>query len=233
MSKVLVVEDDRNLSLDIQQWLTAENYSVETVGDGQSALDLLKAYSYDAVILDWELPKLTGIEVLRALRQSDIVTPVLMLTGKAEIDNKETGLDTGADDYLTKPFQFRELSARLRSVLRRSVGLTENVLKAGELTLEPTIKRVTSKGEEIFLLPKEFSLLEFFMRHPNQYFNGEALLSRVWTSDSEATLNSVKTYIYMLRKKLSAAGHDSLIQTAHGLGYRLVSSDKKNQAPSE
>src|SRR5207244_2050316 len=146
-------------------------------------------------------------------------TPVLMLTGKTEIDHKESGLDAGADDYLTKPFEFRELSARIRSLLRRASGLTDNVLGMGSLALEPKLKRVTSGGREIDLLPKEFALLEFLMRHPNQPFSAEALMARVWSADSVASVNTVKSFVYTLRKKLAAAGHHSLIQTDHGLGY--------------
>lgn len=148
-----------------------------------------------------------------------------MLTGKTKLEDKESGLDSGTDDYLTKPFQFRELSARLRSLLRRASGLTENALRVGDLVMEPGIKRVTSSGKEVNLLPKEFALLEFLMRHPNEIFGGEALLARVWPSESEASQNTVKSYVYMLRKKLAAAGYPSLIQTVHGLGYRLIVQD--------
>jgi DNA-binding response OmpR family regulator len=222
MSKVLLVEDDLGLLVEIRQWLQHENYLVETATDGRSALELLQSYSYDVIVLDWNLPKVSGVEVLAQFRQKSGKTPVLLLTGRTHLDDKEYGLDVGADDYLTKPFQFRELSARLRSLLRRPREMTGNVLRCGELTLEPGAGRVTGGGKEINLLPKELALLEFLMRHPNQAFNGEALLTRVWSSESEASMNTVKSFIYLLRKKLASAGYDSLIQTAHGHGYKLV-----------
>lgn len=229
MAKILVVEDDRSMSLDLKQWLEQENYVVETAYDGLTAADLLKVYSYDAVVLDWELPGMAGIDVLRQFRRGGGLTPVLLLTGRSQLEDKECGLDTGADDYLAKPFQFRELAARLRALLRRSTGQTENLLKVGDLVLDPQLKRVTGGGSEINLLPKEFALMEFFMRHADQAFSGEALLSRVWSSESEASMNTVKTYIYMLRKKLTSHGYSNLIQTAHGYGYKLASQEARKQ----
>ena len=222
MSKILLVEDNRSLSADVKQWLESENYTVEAVFDGQSAAEMLSAYTYDLVILDWELPELTGIEVLKNFRQKKGITPVIMLTGCATLEQKETGLDVGADDYLTKPFQLRELSARLRSLLRRNSRLTENVLRLGELVIEPQAKRLSLNDRDIPLLPKEFALLELLARHPNEYFNSETLLNRIWSSDSEASVNTVKSFIYTLRKKLSAAGLDDLIKTTPGFGYRVV-----------
>jgi DNA-binding response OmpR family regulator len=222
MAKVLVVEDDRSLLVELKQWLEVENYVVETAWDGRKALELLKAYHYDLIVLDWDLPYVNGLELLRDLRQRRDTTPVLMLTGKVEIEEKESGLDFGADDYLTKPFQFRELSARLRSLLRRASGLSESVLKVGGIAMDCSAKRVVAGSQEIKLLPKEFALLEFLLRHPDQVFNAESLLSRVWSSDSEASINTVKTYVYMLRKKLAAVGFSEFIQTAHGFGYKLV-----------
>jgi DNA-binding response OmpR family regulator len=223
MSKLLLVEDNRSLSADVKQWLESENYSVETAFDGQSAIELLNTYSYDLVILDWELPGMTGIEILKQFRQKKGETPVIMLTGMSKLEEKETGLDSGADDYLTKPFQLRELSARLRSLLRRNHSLTENVLRLGDLVIEPQIKRASMNDREIALLPKEFAILELLARHPNEYFNGEALLSRVWSSESEASVNTVKSFMYTLRKKLTAAGLQEVIQTTPGFGYKAVS----------
>ncbi len=222
MAKVLVVEDDRSLSIELRQWLEVEGYLVETAYDGQEALTHLMAYHYDVIVLDWDLPGLSGLDLLRDLRRRRDITPVLMLTGKVCLNEKEAGLDCGADDYLTKPFQFRELLARLRSILRRASALSENLLRVGNLTVDTGAKRVTAGDNEIRLQPKEFALLEFFLRHPNQPFNGDALLSRIWSADSDASMNTVKTYVYTLRKKLVAAGHSSLIQTAHGHGYKLV-----------
>ncbi len=223
MAKVLVVEDDRAVLSNVKQWLEQDNYLVETAMDGDTASALLRSYSYDVIVLDWDLPKLSGLEVLLSYRQSGGMTPVLMLTGKSQMAEKETGLDSGADDYLTKPFQLRELTARLRSLLRRAARTADNVLKCGEMVLEPRTRRVTCGEREIHLLPKEFALLEFLMRHPDESFSGEALLNRVWTSESSASLNTVKSFVYLLRKKLAAVGKADLLQTVPGEGYKLVS----------
>lgn len=222
MAKILVVEDDVDLAGMIVDWLTFEHYTVELVYNGTEGLDRLHASEYDAVILDWELPGLTGIELCRGFRAAGGTAPVIMLTGKDTITDKETGLDSGADDYLTKPFNMKELAARLRAVLRRPAGLLDNMLRVRDLELEPTKYLVKKAGQEIQLLPKEFSLLEFFMRHPNQVFSAEALIQRVWVSDSEATGDAIRTCLKRLRKKLGDDDEKNpIIQTIHGVGYRL------------
>jgi DNA-binding response OmpR family regulator len=229
MAKLLLVEDDRSLCADIKQWLEAENYVVEIANDGHSADQLLRVYSYDLLILDWELPgAVQGIDVLRMYRQKKGHAPVIMLTGRSKIESKQEGFDSGADDYLTKPFEMRELSVRLRSLLRRPPQLSENVLHIGALTVDPQTKSVTFKGNEVALLPKEFALLEFLARHPNQSFNSNALLNSVWTSQSEASVNTVKSFVYTLRKKLAAAGVPDLIVTSAGYGYKLVCEPDRN-----
>jgi DNA-binding response OmpR family regulator len=221
MAKILIVEDDRLTCSMIRDWLEYEHYTVEEAHSGQEALELLKAYSYDVVILDWELPEVTGIDILRQYRSQGGKIPVLLLTGKREIAEKEEGLDAGADDYLTKPFDIKELSARVRALLRRSPNLSPMVITHGNVTLELAACRVTRKGEEVKLLPTEYALLEFFMRHPNQVFSTETLLNKVWKSDSEATALAVRTYITRLRKKLDVEGQPSIISTVYGLGYKL------------
>ncbi|HEY9785855.1 MAG TPA: response regulator transcription factor [Candidatus Obscuribacterales bacterium] len=225
MAKILIVEDDLDLRSIVEDWLKHEHHTVECATKGDEALDLLKVYPYDLIILDWELPNLSGIEILKAFRGCGGRTPILMLTGKGELDNKETGLDTGADDYLTKPFHMKELSARIRALLRRPASAVENVLKVGDLTLNPKTYAVTKGGADIKLLPKEFALLEFFMRYPNQVFSAEALLDRVWRSESDVAPETVRTCIKRLRKKLNAESEDSIIQTLHGVGYKLYNPD--------
>jgi DNA-binding response OmpR family regulator len=221
MAKILIVEDDQSLGQEIVDWLRRDQYTVEKSSNGQDADDLLKSYRYDLVILDWDLPGKPGIQILQRLRESGDKTPVLMLTGKSSVQDRESGLDTGADDYLVKPFHFKELMARVRAALRRGSGLTSNVLTAGAVVLEPSSKRCVINDKEVRLQPKEFALLEFFMRHPQEVFDGNALLDRIWSSSSEATANTVKTYMYTLRKKLAASGCSDLIETVHGSGYRL------------
>lgn len=222
MAKILVVEDDLDLSGKVNDWLSFEQHSVEVVHDGQEAYDRLRVYSYELVVLDWELPKMTGIEVCKQFRNHGGHTPIIMLTGKDALSEKEAGLDAGADDYLTKPFHLKELSARIRALLRRPVqSYTGSKLKFGELELDPLSRRVTRNNEELTLLPKEYALLEFFMRHPNEVFSPEALINRVWSSESETTADTIYTYMKMLRKKISPDAPGSVIKTIHGVGYKF------------
>ncbi|MBY0358749.1 MAG: response regulator transcription factor [Candidatus Obscuribacterales bacterium] len=221
MAKILIVEDDIDIREQVAVLLEAENFEVESVANGEEAEHMLAVYGYDLILLDWQLPVCSGIDLLKIIRAKGNLTPVLMLTGKNTIDDKETGFILGADDYLIKPFEPRELLARVKALLRRSSGNICSTLCAGSLLLDPEKHRVTVDGKELRLLPKEFALLEFFLRHPNQVFNSETLLARVWSSDSEASSNTVKSYMYTLRRKLATVNTDSLIETMHGVGYTL------------
>lgn len=221
MAKILIVEDEVAMSEPIKMYLSHEHHLVEVVNDGLEALERLKFYKYDVVILDWMLPGTTGVEVCKQFRAAGGTTPILMLTAKHQTQEKVMALDAGADDYLTKPYDVQEVSARVRALLRRPQVVSGNVLKARSVVLEPSTFRVTREGQEIQLLPKEFALLEFFMRHPNQVFSAEALLDRVWSSDSEASPETIRTYIKRLRQKIDVAGQNSLINTVHGVGYKL------------
>ncbi len=221
MAKVLFVEDEKALSDVVVDWLTAQQYIVEHVGDGQEALHRLNCYQYDVIVLDWGLPGISGIEVCQQFRSKGGATPVLMLTGKRDVDDKEAGLDAGADDYLTKPFHMKELAARLRALLRRPQAVVSNQLTARDVVLDPTTHRVTKSGAEVNLLPREFALLEFLMKHPSQVFSAEALLDRLWASESDATSGTIRTYVNRLRNKIDTEGQSSLICTVHGIGYRF------------
>lgn len=222
MAKILIVEDDRQLSGLIVDWLTGEGHLPEPVYKGKDGLERLQFYKYDAVILDWELPELSGPEICQTYRNSGGETPILMLTGKREIEEKEEGLDSGADDYLTKPFHLKELSARLRALLRRPAAVNKTVLTAGDITLSPSSRQVCKGNEELSLQPKEFALLEFLMRHPNQPFSSEAILDRVWASESDAAPDTVRIQIMRLRHKIDVPGKESMIRTVHRVGYMLV-----------
>lgn len=224
MAKILLVEDDQALAKLVRNWLSLEHHAVESVEDGEEALHRLKVSEYDLVILDWTLPKLAGVEVLKEHRRLGGQTPVLMLTGKDKISDKEEGFDAGADDYLTKPFHGKELTVRIKALLRRPPNLVQDVLRVGELVLQKENFSVRRGENEIRLLPKEFALLEFLMRHPNQVFSAEALLERVWVSESESTVEAVTTCIKRLRRKLESDGTPSPIATVHGVGYKLVNS---------
>jgi DNA-binding response OmpR family regulator len=222
MAKILVVEDDRQLSNLIVDWLKGEGHLPEAVVKGTDGLEYLRSFKFDLVILDWDLPGLSGLDVCREFRNEGGKTPILMLTGKTHIDEKAVGLDSGADDYLTKPFHFKELGARLRALLRRPAAVQTSILAAGWLTLDPAAHQVQSHRKDLSLQPKEFALLEFFMRHPNQPFSSEAIIERVWASDTDAAPDTVRIQIMRLRSKIDESGKESMIRTIHRVGYMFV-----------
>jgi DNA-binding response OmpR family regulator len=221
MAKILLVEDDVDLAVMIVEWLSFEHHSVEVVHNGREGMERLRLCKYDTIILDWSLPEMSGLEILRHYRAEKGNAPIIMLTGKGGIADKESGLDSGADDYLTKPFNMKELSARLRAMLRRASGSQTNILTVGDLSIDPGKYKLTKSGKQIQLLPREFALLEFFMRHPDEVFSGEALLQRVWHSESDATSEAIRTCIKRLRQKIDASEEDSVIQTIPRVGYKL------------
>ncbi|HEY9869618.1 MAG TPA: response regulator transcription factor [Candidatus Obscuribacterales bacterium] len=222
MAKILIVEDDKQLCGLLVDWLTGEGHTPDVVYKGTDGAERLRFYKYDLVILDWALPDLAGPDLCRQYRSRGGQTPILMLTGKREVEDKEIGLDAGADDYLTKPFHMKELSARLRALLRRAPAVSATVLTAGDLTLDPKSRKVLLNGQEVSLQPREFALLEFLMRHPNQPFSSEALLDRVWSSESDASPDTVRIHIMRLRNKIDVPGKESMIRTLHRVGYMLA-----------
>jgi DNA-binding response OmpR family regulator len=221
MAKILLVEDDNRLRADIRKWLELDKHTVEEACDGAQALEALRFYKFDLIVLDWDLPSVAGIDILKTYRGEGGSMPVLFLTGKSGTEFKRQGLDGGADDYLTKPFDFEELSARLRALLRRPFGYKPTVFRAGELTIDTTAGVVSKNGEQIHLAPKEFALLEFFLRNPGQVFSPEAVLDRVWESESDAGPDMVRATLRRLRKKIGETPDDSIIENVHGVGYRL------------
>jgi two-component system OmpR family response regulator len=228
MAKVLVIEDDTVLTDVIRNWLTQERHAVDVVVDGAEGLYLLQNYDFDVAILDWGIPKLDGLQLLKRYREQGGVTPVLMLTAKGTIGEKKTGLDTGADDYLVKPFEMEELSARLRALIRRNAVFKANILHVSDLELDVGSKSVKKAGAPIALVPKEFAILEFLMRHPGEVFTSETIIARVWPTGSDTSPDNVSYYIMRLRKKLSSPGrHSSMLQTIHGLGYRLNATEEE------
>ncbi len=226
MAKILLVEDDQDLSMMVKAGLEGERHIVECAFDGEEAIHLLKSEEYDVVVLDWQLPKLSGIEVLKKLRLMSKQVSVIMLTGKSGIDHKEEGMDTGADDYLTKPFDMRELHARLRALLRRPGGsavAVGNTLIAGDLELDPVKYRLTRDGKDIHLTPKDFALLEFFLRNPDHVFSVQTILSRVWSYESEASPEGLRAAIRRIRKAVDISDdpNESIIENVARVGYRL------------
>ena len=221
MSKILVVEDDLEVAEVVSTWLETQGYSVEQVHNGEDAQQLLSVYQYDLLIFDWELPDVQGINVCQKFRREGGTTPILFLTGKADLESKVMGLESGADDYLIKPFHFKELLARIRTLLRRPAGLINNQLTVAGLTLDCDSHKVTIAGEEVALSPREFSLLEFLMRHQNKSFSSKALLDSVWTADSALSEDTVRSCMRTLRKKITIEGQECIIKTIAGYGYTI------------
>jgi DNA-binding response OmpR family regulator len=195
---------------------------VETARSGNEGKEKLLFGKYDLVILDWVLPEISGVVLCKEFRFKGGSTPVLMLTCKGDIPDKEMGFEAGADDYLTKPFHIRELSARIKALLRRPDRFEGRLLKVRDITLDTSTHRVTKAGKEIHLHPREYSLLSFLLLHPNQIFTADALLDRLWETESESAASAIVTAIYRLRKRLDSKDTPSIIETVHGYGYRLV-----------
>lgn len=221
MAKILLVEDDVDLGDRIVQWLKHEHHTVDLIADGQQASDYLAQLKYDLIVLDWGLPNRNGVDVLKEFRNSGGVTPVLLLTGKGKISEKEEGLDAGADDYLTKPFDIKELSARIRALLRRVPQFTTNSIVVGPVELNVGGHTISVNGKEVQFAPREFAMLEFFMKHVGQVVSTETLLERVWSSESTASSETIYTCVRAVRKKLKEAGADNFIRTVHGIGYKV------------
>jgi DNA-binding response OmpR family regulator len=222
MARILLVEDDQLLSDQVASWLRREQHYVEAVNSAEAAENFLRSTEFDLLVLDWGLPGKSGLSLCRELRERGNRMPVLFLTGKAEIQDKEAGFNSGADDYLTKPFAMPELGFRIKALLRRAPAYQDtNVLKVRGLVLEPGKYRLHLFGEEIRLLPREFAVLEFLMRHPGEVFSPETLFNRIWASDSTASAEAVSVCVRRLRKKIDRDPEHPLISNIHGVGYRL------------
>jgi DNA-binding response OmpR family regulator len=179
---------------------------------------------FDIILLDWDLPSMSGHDVLKQFRAKGFTTPVIMLTAKSDIDSKEAGLDGGADDYLTKPFALMELSARIRVQMRKMNKQSQNKIVSGDIVIIPDQLKITRAGKEIDLLPKEFSLFEFFVRNPDRVFSAEAVMQRVWQSETDATTDAFRSCLKRLRQKIALPNEEkSIIETVHGAGYRFNS----------
>ena len=217
--RVLVVDDEESILDFVQMGLEYEGFTVEVVTDGPKALESFAARRPDLVILDLNLPGLDGMEVCRRVRQSSDV-PIIMLTARGDVDERVEGLEAGADDYLPKPFRFKELLARVRAVLRRRVSLVEQTLRYGDLLLNRGTRELFQDGRPIQLTPREFDLLEQFMLHPRQVMTRDVMLDRVWGTDYIGDGNLIEVHISALRDKLGDHQR-KLIRTVRGLGYAL------------
>jgi two-component system phosphate regulon response regulator PhoB len=221
---VLVVEDEDSLATLLQYNLQKEGYDVALAGDGEEALLLVDERLPDLIVLDWMLPKVSGIEVCRRLRQRNETrnVPIIMLTARGEESDRVRGLDTGADDYVVKPFSMTELTARIRAVLRRlRPGLAEDRVRRGDLLIDRVAHRVKRAGLEIHLGPTEFRLLDYLMQHPGRVFSREQLLDAVWGSDVYVEARTVDVHIGRLRKALGVSDNDDPIRTVRSAGYSL------------
>lgn len=223
--RLLLAEDERELSNALVAILKRNNYTVDAVYDGEEATDYLDTGVYDGVILDIMMPKKDGISVLKDLRASGSKVPVLMLTAKAEIDDRVLGLDAGADDYLPKPFSTKELLARIRAMTRRQTEVQDNTLVFANVTLNRSNYELSSDKGAIKLANKEFQMMEMMMANPNHVISTDRFMDKVWGFDSEAELNVVWVYVSYLRKKLSNIGAKAQIKAHRNLGYALEETD--------
>lgn len=216
--RVLVVEDEEMLARSIRDGLEAEGFAVDTAADGETGLWYAREYAYDAILLDLMLPKVNGFKVCQTLREEGVWTPILMLTAKAGDWDVAEGLDTGADDYLTKPFSFVVLLARLRALLRRGPVERPTSITAGAVVLDPAAQAVVSAGEAVDLTAKEFAVLYFLMRQAGAVVSKTQIVENVWDVEFDGDLNIVEVYVRSLRKKLGA----ETIETIRGAGYRFI-----------
>ncbi len=223
MTRILLVEDEEKLARFVELELTHEGYQVDKAFDGRTGLDMAEKGGYDLLLLDIMLPGLNGLEVLRRLRKNDDHVPVIMLTARDAVMDKVTGLDMGADDYVTKPFSIEELLARIRAALRKQTAQKqeENLLSCADLTVDVSRHRVTRGGKEIELTGREFSLLQFFMENKTIVLSRDQLLEKVWGYDYLGETNVVDVYVRYLRGKIDEGFEPKLLQTVRGVGYVL------------
>lgn len=222
MARILLADDDRALAEMVAENLRSRDHAVEVAFDGDVAEEFAKTQLFDLLILDWNMPGKTGIDVCESFRAAGHAAPVIFLTAKADINDKEEGLYAGADDYLTKPFDMRELMARVTVLLRRPAAYMGKKLELGELTIDLDARTVARGDKTVKLQPREFALLEFFARRTGQVMGAEALLTGVWGADFEGTEIALRSCLAKLRKALATLGYDGAIETVHGFGYRLV-----------
>ena len=219
MAKILVVDDDRQITETLKKWLQAEGHVVEVSENGLDALQLMLNFAYELILLDWTLPGLSGMEVCKRYRANGGIVAIIFVTGRSDLDDRELGLDLGGDDYVCKPFELREVSARIRSLLRRPKGLLPQEIAIDDVSLSVQDNVLKVGDVSLKLMPKEAALLEYLMRHPNRLFGSKELLNAVWPSDSETTSVTVRSWMRNLRAKLAGAGKVDFIKTISGLGY--------------
>jgi len=219
--RILVVEDEKKVASFIKRGLEEEGHAVDVAVDGEEGLTMALGSVHDLIILDIRLPKMDGLRVLKELRQEKVMTPVLLLTVRVTIEDKVLGMDAGADDYLTKPFAFQELVARVRALLRRRAAADPAILQVADLTLDPARRAVSRGDERIELTAREFALLDYFMRNPGRVLTRAMIAEHVWDYTFDTTTNVIDVYVNYLRKKIDAGWEPKLLHTVRGVGYVL------------
>ncbi len=225
--RILLVEDEKRMAEALCCLLRLENYEVDHYANGVDGLNAILSNIYDIVILDVMLPEMNGFEIAKRVRSKGIITPILMLTAKAELDDKVTGLDSGADDYLTKPFMTKELLARLRALGRRTLGITDGILSFGDITLDTSTLTLScnANGQSVRLSEKEYRILEYLIANSGQILTREQLAVKIWGFDNDAEYNNVEVYMSFTRKKLSFVQAKTEIKAVRGIGYELRCDD--------
>lgn len=231
--RVLVIEDEQKMADLIKRGLEEEGIEVETAYDGETGLEMAKTGNHDLIVLDLGLPGRDGLEISRELREEGLKTPILILTAQDSTEMKVKGLDSGADDYLTKPFAFAEMLARIRALLRRTQSEDTTKLQIGDLVLNLINRRVSRAGNEVQLTNKEFSLLEYFMRHPDEILSRETLSEKVWEETFDTLTNVIDVYINYLRNKVDRQYEPKLIHTVRGIGYMFKTPTTASQMIAE
>ncbi len=220
--KILLVEDENRIAQALAEVLSDQNYVVDIANDGQIGWEFATAFPYELIVLDLMLPKLDGITLCRQIRQAGYCTPILLLTAKDTSTDKVVGLDAGADDYVVKPFDLQELMARIRALLRRGSNILPPIFEWEKLRLDPNTCEVTYNGKSVILTPKEYRILELFLRHSHQVLNRHQILKHIWSFEDPPGEETIKVHIRSLRQKLKYAGAScDFIETVYGLGYRL------------
>lgn len=223
MAKILLADDDRTLAGNLKEWLTESGYIVDVVFSVADAGSAIRTIEYDLVVLDWEFPDGAGVLMVKEYRAAGGDVPILMLTGRSDPKDLEHGLDSGADDYLVKPFNVTELGARMRALLRRPRAVTGDQIKVGRLILYPQTQRLVNGTKEVDLRHMEFLVIELFMRHPGKIFSPEKIIERIWNSETDVSLHAVYSCIKRLRQKIDMPEQrESILRTIPGSGYQLV-----------
>ena len=223
MAKVLIIEDDAVVAETLKDWLETQGHLADIAYTGTNGLLMLEQLGWDLAIIDWQLPGMGGPDICANYRKNGGRAPILMLTHKSSVFDKQQGLDSGADDYLPKPFDLIELGARVRALLRRSTGLFDSHFRVGRLVLDKSKCMLSIDGRECPLVPREFALVEFLMRHPDTYFTADKLLDHVWDSSVDVGHEALRTCISRIRAKVDMPGKPSVIENAKGWGYKISS----------